>query len=151
MPALGALDLSTDMAGWLVHLRRNPPITARQAVLAAAALRCLGGELQAQQRDVRRLVEDRERLRTFVCAVEEVGAVELRLLRVAAERELGLELAVDLHGGEPVAAAALNFLPDAALAAFLAAFLVAFLVAFPAAFLLELLALYLARKGVIIA
>jgi uncharacterized NAD(P)/FAD-binding protein YdhS len=29
-----ALDVSTDMAGWLVHLRSNPPITARQAVLA---------------------------------------------------------------------------------------------------------------------
>lgn len=29
-----ALDVSTDMAGWLVHLRRNPPVTARQAVLA---------------------------------------------------------------------------------------------------------------------
>lgn len=33
-----ALDISTDMGGWLIHLRRNPPLTARQVVLAVGNL-----------------------------------------------------------------------------------------------------------------
>jgi uncharacterized NAD(P)/FAD-binding protein YdhS len=40
-----ALDLSTDMEGWLIHLRGSPPVTARQAVLAVGNLPRRGAAL----------------------------------------------------------------------------------------------------------